>query len=51
MNKKFNTKVVALSLLSLIFIALTFLINPYFIIGAIVLMFINQKELMKKKKK
>jgi len=49
LNKKFNKKVVALSLLALVFITLTFLVNPYFIIGAIALMIINQKELMKKK--
>ena len=51
MKSKFNSKVVALSLLALVFIALTFILNPYFIIGAIVLMFVNQRELTKNKKK
>jgi hypothetical protein len=48
-KRKFNSRVVLLSLIALGFIALTFLVNPYFIIGAVVLMFINQKEIMKKK--
>lgn len=49
MKRKINKKVVIYSLIALGFIALTFLVNPYFIIGAIVFMLINQKELMKKK--
>lgn len=47
---KVNWKVVIFSLIALGFIALTFLVNPYFIIGAIVFMFLNQKELKRKKK-
>ncbi len=49
-RKKPNWKVVIFSLIALGFIALTFLVNPYFIIGAIVLMFLNQRELRGKKK-
>jgi len=44
-----NPKVVIFSLVALGFIALTFLISPYFIIGAIILMLLNQRELMKNK--
>lgn len=46
-NKKFNLKVVLLSIIALIFIVLTFFVSPYFIIGAIILMLINQREIMK----
>lgn len=44
-----NKKVVILSLIALIFLALTFFVSPYFVIGAIVCVVINQRELMKKK--
>lgn len=47
---KINWKVVIFSLIALGFIALTFLINPYFIIGAVVFMLLNQHEIMGKKK-
>ncbi|MEK6913084.1 MAG: hypothetical protein AABW47_00225 [Nanoarchaeota archaeon] len=50
MKSKFNLKVVIFALIALGFIILTFLVNPYFIIGAIVFMLINQRELMRKKK-
>ena len=46
---KMNMKVVLLSLLALIFIALTFTIHWIFIIGAVIIMLINQKELLGKK--
>lgn len=46
--RKTNWKVVIISLIALGFIALTFLVNPYFVVGAIVCMWINQKELKKK---
>jgi hypothetical protein len=46
---KFNIKVVIFSILALGFIALSFFVSPYFLIGAVVLMLINQRELMKKK--
>lgn len=49
MKRKVNKKVVIYSLIALGFIALTFWVNPYFIVGAIIFMLINQKELMKKK--
>lgn len=44
-----NLKVVLLSIVALGFMALTFLVDWLFIIGAVIIMFINQKELMKKK--
>lgn len=49
-KRKTNWKVVIFSLTALGFIALTFLVNPYFIIGAVVLMFLNQRELKGKMK-
>jgi len=45
-----NPLVVVLSLIALGFVALTFLVSPYFVIGAIILMLVNQRLLMKKKK-
>ena len=45
-----NLKVVIYSILALGFLVLTFLVDWIFIIGAAVLMFLNQRELMKKKK-
>jgi predicted branched-subunit amino acid permease len=45
-----NPLVVVFSLAALGFVALTFIISPYFVIGAIILMLINQRLLMKKKK-
>lgn len=44
-----NLKVVLLSIVALGFMALTFLVDWLFIIGAVIIIFINQKELMKKK--
>ncbi len=41
-------KVVIYSLLAFGFIALTFLVDWMFIIGAVILMILNQRELMKK---
>ncbi len=49
MKRKINKKVVIFSLLALGFLALTFFVDWIFIIGAVILMFLNQKELMKKK--
>ncbi len=49
MSKKMNKKVVILSLIALVFIALTFLVEWLFIIGAVIIMLINQRELLKKK--
>ncbi|HUW43401.1 MAG TPA: hypothetical protein VMV95_00350 [Bacillota bacterium] len=48
-NKKINWKVFILSLIALGFIALTFLIDWMFIIGAVIIMLINQRELLGKK--
>ncbi|MFH1787552.1 MAG: hypothetical protein ABH811_02065 [archaeon] len=42
-----NPKVVIFSIIALGFILLTFLVNWIFIIGAVILMILNQKELMK----
>ena len=43
-----NPKVFWLSIIALGFLALTFLVNWLFIIGAVILMILNQRELMKK---
>jgi hypothetical protein len=48
-NKKVNWKVVILSLIALVFIALTFFVHWAFIIGAVIIMIINQRELLGKK--
>jgi len=45
-----NIKVTIFSIIALGFLVLTFLVNWMFIIGAVILMILNQKELMKKKK-
>ncbi len=50
MKSKVNWKVVIFSLIALGFIALTFLVNPYFVAGAILFMLLNQREIMGKKK-
>lgn len=47
--KKPNWKVVIYSLIALGFLALSFLVDWMFIIGAVIFMFLNQRELMKKK--
>ena len=44
-----NKKVILYSLLALIFVVLSFAVDWIFIIGAVILMIINQRELMKKK--
>ena len=49
-KKKINIKVVIYSIIALGFLALTFLVDWMFIIGAVVMMFLNQRELMGKKK-
>jgi hypothetical protein len=43
-----NKKVILYSLIALIFVVLSFTIDWLFLIGAVVLMIINQRELMKK---
>jgi hypothetical protein len=49
-KRKINWKVVIYSIIALGFLALSFLVDWLFIIGAVIFMFLNQKELMKKKK-
>jgi fumarate reductase subunit C len=44
-----NPKVVVYSIIALGFLALSFLVDWIFIIPAVILMILNQKELMKKK--
>ena len=44
-----NLKVVIFSILDLGFLVLTFLVDWLFVIGAVILMILNQKELMKKR--
>ncbi|MGD9275665.1 MAG: hypothetical protein PVJ67_00670 [Candidatus Pacearchaeota archaeon] len=44
-----NKKVVLFSLIAIGFLILSFLVDWIFIIGAVVLMWLNQRELMKKK--
>jgi len=46
--KKINKKVIILSLIGLGFIVLTFLFNWLFIIPTAIILFLNQKELIKK---
>ena len=47
-QEKRNKKVILFSIIALGFLTLTFLIDWIFIIGALVLIYLNQKELMKK---
>jgi len=51
MKRKVNWKVVIFSLIALGFLALTFLVNPYFIAGAILFVVLNQRELKRKRGK
>jgi len=44
-----NPKVVLLSIIGLIFIILSFLVDWFFIFGAVIVIIWNQKQLMKKK--
>lgn len=44
-----NWKVVIYSLLALAFMGLTFFVNWMFIVGAVILVALNQKEIMKKR--
>jgi len=46
-NKKINIKVIIYSLIAFGFLALTFLVNWMFIIGAVIMVWLNQRELMK----
>jgi hypothetical protein len=47
-KRKVNWKVVIYSIIALGFVALTFFVDWVFIIGAVVLVFLNQRELMKR---
>lgn len=49
-KSKPNKKVIIYSFLALGFMALTFLVDWLFIIGAVYLVWLNQKELLGKKK-
>lgn len=46
---KMNKKVICFSILALGFLALTYLIDWLFIIGAVILVYFNQRDLLKKK--
>ncbi|MFA5764435.1 MAG: hypothetical protein WC915_06525 [archaeon] len=46
-----NIKVFLLALLGLLFLVLGFVLNWWFIAGAVIIMLINQRELMKKSPK
>ncbi len=45
-KKKINIKVVIYSFIAMGFVALTFLVDWMFIIGAVVMIWLNQRELM-----
>ena len=47
-KNKINIKVIIYSIIAIGFIALTFLVDWMFIIGAVIMMWLNQRELMKK---
>ncbi len=49
LKSQFNIKVVTFSLIALLCIVLGFIIHWMFMVPAVILMIINQKELMKKK--
>ncbi len=48
-QKKPNWRIIIYSILALGFLALTFLIDWFFIIGAVILMILNQRELYHRK--
>jgi len=43
-----NPKVVFFSIIALGFLTLTFLVDWIFIVGALIILYLNQKELMKR---
>jgi membrane protein CcdC involved in cytochrome C biogenesis len=51
MKRKPNIKIIIFSLIALGCLALTFFVDWLFIIPAAILMYLNQKELMKNRKK
>jgi hypothetical protein len=46
-KNKINIKIIIYSIIALGFMALTFLVDWMFIIGAVVMIWLNQRELMK----
>ncbi len=48
-KKKINIKVIIYSIIALGFMVLTFLVDWMFIIGAVVMIWLNQRELMGKR--
>jgi len=48
-KKKINKKVIVYSIIAIIFLILTFIVDWIFIIGAVIMIILNQKELMKTK--
>jgi hypothetical protein len=51
MKNGINVKVIIYSIIALVCLALSFIVDWLFIIPAVVLMFLNQRELMNKRKK
>jgi len=51
MKAKINRKVLLYSTIGLGFLALTFLVDWIFIVGAAVMVYLNQRELRKEKQK
>jgi len=49
-KRHINIKVIIFSLIALGFLALTFTVNWLFIIGAVIFMILNQREIMGKRK-
>jgi hypothetical protein len=47
---KINIKVIVYSIIAFGFLALTFFVNWIFIIGAAVMVYLNQRELMRRRK-
>jgi len=47
-KKKPNKKIILYSLIAFVFLALSFTVDWLFIIGAALMLWLNQKELMKK---
>jgi len=51
MKHKPNIKIIIFSLIAIGFLILTFFVDWLFIIPAVILLILNQRELMKKKKR
>jgi CDP-diglyceride synthetase len=50
MKRKVNVKLVVFSLIALVFVALSFFVSWYFLIGAVILVILNQIEINKMKR-